>query len=87
MSKFDQEISHNGITRPLRDWARALDLAPGSLYNRILREGVAKALSKPRLSKSEAGRRGARNSGWRREATAGAMIARFRADSQAASTA
>lgn len=75
MSKYDRPITHNGVTRSVKEWAGSLGLAPGSLYNRILKDGVEKALARRRLSLSEAGRLGARNSGWRREATAAALSA------------
>lgn len=80
MSKFDQLLEHKGVRKPLREWARDLGLEPGSLYNRVRKDGVERALARRKVSASQAGRIGSANSWWRREATLGAMMARDRAD-------
>lgn len=87
MSKFDQTLTHKGVSKPLREWAHQLGLEPGSLYNRIRKDGVERALTRKKVSRSQAGRIGSANSWWRREAAMGVLLARSAKDAAALSAA
>lgn len=61
-----QELTHEGRTQSLEDWARELGFAPSTLAQKVRRLGAPEALSTPALSPAEAARRNRSKSPWRR---------------------
>lgn len=59
-------IEHDGQRLTLRGWAREADLAPGTLYDRITRQGLpmVRALATGVLDKRQCGMRGKNRSSW-----------------------
>lgn len=51
-------LTFGGLSLTLAEWAKRMDLAEGTLRNRINKMGQDLALSTPKRSLSEAGRKG-----------------------------